>query len=427
MKTDLVLATPDDWRVLTADGRTRPVTPYADRDRPTRVVAAFPEEHTGVLRFEGSTQYASAIIERQVRQEGWLEGVGHIVIHSLRRSRGGGVAFYTAVALDEWQRMQDWASRQKDHCLLYPAGTLLAGVAEGSMRVLRINRRLRVVLRSSEGLHTADAFSASLEPEDLRIAVNTLASDVARWLDAESGPSVEWITAGAATRELDDALANAFGEQIGAQVSVLPVECFEEGDAQWWSALPAAMARIGPLMAVNPGREKLAWIPEAFAPQLAAAVAVIAVALGAVGEVMKRSAAQENAQAEAVIANTLETRSRYNAVELDEAHERLEKAHAFLERFHESVPFSPGRSLSDIRRAAGDHLLIQRVELEPHDDDYRLLVDGRLPDSASQTAQMRAMRHFLASLHEDGWRTEAIDPSHPGAGSFSFRLRPLEP
>ena len=432
MRSDCLLVTAEGWRWLGADGRAQWVEPFPTIKSPTSVLVAFENAYTGVMRFEGQAQYAAAFIERQVRQEGWLEGVGHVVLHRLERSHGGGLAFYTAVRLDAWQQIQSWAGQQSDHCLVYPANALLGGVEEGACRVLRIGRHLRFLVRNAEGLFTQDAVGASADPDDMMVAADTLGGDLMRQVNTASLGSVEWIAAAADGRDGEQRIADAMAERAGVGISLAPLASYADDQQETLSAVPNCLRQLGVSAAVNRPMDKLAWWQEAAAAPVAAAILVLALALGGAGEYWRQVASGERDQAEAYLADARELRGEFEDTDLAEDRKALRAASEFIGPMVERAPFVPGRLLEDIQAARSGDLRIHRVLLQGGQSkdakdakdekggSYSVIVDGR-----SLQGQRDAMRQFLKNLRSQGWQTTPLKPGSDRPGSFSYRLSRL--
>lgn len=429
MRPDCLVVSAEGWRRLGADGRAQWLEPFPNIKSPTRVLVAFENAYTGVMRFEGQSQYAAAFIERQVRQEGWLEGVGHVVVHRLERSHGGGLAFYTAVRLDAWQQIQGWAGQQSDHCLVYPADALLADVDEGQCRVLRMGRHLRFVARTTEGLFTQDAVGASEDPDDMVIAAETLGDDLMRQVNTESLLSVEWIAAAADGRQSEQRMADAMAERAVVSISLVGLASYGGDQQETLSAVPGCLRRLGVSAAVNSPTDKLAWWHEAAAAPVAAAILALALGLGGIGESWRQMASGERDQAREYLAQTRELRAALEDTDLAEDRKALRAASDFIGPMVERAPFAPGRLLDDIEAARSRGLQIHRVLLQGGPDDdaegeseesYHVIVDGR-----NRQGRRTAMRQFLKNLRSQGWQTTALKPASDAPGSFSYRLSRL--
>lgn len=426
MRSDLLLVSADGWRWLGSDGRARWVEPFPNIESPTRVLVAFETAYTGVTRFEGKSQYAAAFIEREVRQQGWLEGVGHVVLHRLERSHGGGLAFYTAVRLDAWQQMQNWAAHQSDHCLVYPANALLGGVAEGACRVMRVGRHLRFLACSSEGLFTQDAVGASADADDMVIAAETLGGDLIRQVNTDLLASVEWIATATDSPDGEQRMARAMAERAGVATSHADLSSYTDGEQETLSAVPGCLRQLGAKAAVNSPTDKLAWWQEAAAGPVGAVVMALALGLGGVGEYWRQVASDERAQANERLTEVRELRAQFQDTDLADDREALRAADAFISPMVERAPFAPARLLDDVHSALSPGLRIHRVLLQGGDEhdaegegngSYHVIVDGR-----NLRGQRDAMRQFLKNLRAQGWQTTPLKPASDAPGSFSYRL-----
>ncbi|MFB4203947.1 hypothetical protein ACEZHJ_09105 [Arhodomonas sp. KWT2] len=424
MKTDVILVDGERWRWFGHRGETAVVDPYPRLHRPARVLVNFSGAFTGVLRFEGKTQFARALIDREVRREGWVDGPNHIVIHHLSRARDGGQAFYTAVPLEAWQRLLQWIRGENDHCLVYPAGALLADVREGEGRILHLDRCLLVFARGRDDLSFEDVYSATGEAEDQQLAARTLGANIAAFA-AQSGHAgplrPEWLTALAAPDdELETSLIERVQDAAGVPVRRTRSQRFRDGDGEVLSALPRAVNRLGAAASSNPVREKTAWWSESMAPAVLTAVGALAVGLGAAGQYTHGLAAQERESARTLKAAVQDRSARIREADFPDRSGTVAELSAFVGRLDRGAPYTPVQVLASIREAAGPGLTVYRVRLESSPrDGYRLRVDGTAGNEDGG-----AIRRFLATLRRDGWHPVPLKPASDAPGSFSYRLAP---
>jgi len=427
---DVIVVTSEGWHWYGADGRSRPIDPFPNLKAPTRLMVAFDNAYIGVMRFEGQAQYAAAFIERQVRQEGWLEGVSHVVLHHLDRVHGGGIAFYTAVRLDAWQQFHDWASRQRDHCLVYPLGALLADIKEGQCRVVRSGCQLRFLARTSEGLFTQDAVAASADLDDIAVAAETLGGDLARQLGADEAPAVEWIALDSASAEDEDWIAQRMAQRAGVAVSCAPLASYQGLEGQVLTALPVCVHQLATREAINKPVDKLAWWQETLAVAAAVAVSALALVFAGMGEYWRQAASEERAQAQGQLQQLRQLRSQFQKTELRAQRKALRAADEFVGPMVDRAPFAPARLLGDVEAARSEGLRIHRVLLdggnnEPgedggqgsDEDGYYVIVDGQ-----NLAGGRDAMRQFLKNLRAQGWRIQPLEPAANAPGSFSYEL-----
>jgi hypothetical protein len=420
----IILAAPEGWYRFGPEGGVDPIAPFPELEQPARVVVVFEEPHIDTLRFQGKPQYAPAIIERQIRQEGWIESSAHVEVHALSRVKGGGVAFYTAVELDSWQRVTEWARAQRHHCLIYPSASLLAHCRRGQGRALRVGRQIRVFARAANGLVTEEAYCPSDDPEDLRFAVFSLGDELAERLGSHGGGglALEWIAAQTSDVDTEQALCDALAERSGLSVSLVTMsDCGRDGDSEV-TGLPDVVSRLPVRASANTALEKAAWWPEALAVPALASMLLLAGILGGLGWYFNDRAAAKRAEAQEVVAELRRRQSEFESVPIAERHQQLQDVGSLISAFERTARYAPEPLLEDLREASGEELLVQRVMLEKAaDNKYHLRVDGR-----DRSSDNLATRRFLTTLQSRGWDTTPLEPAADQPGSLSYRLTPME-
>ncbi|WP_435101177.1 hypothetical protein [Arhodomonas sp. AD133] len=429
MTSDTILTATGRWRLLGRDGHLRSIPPYGRVDRSVRVITDFEDAHIGVLRFEGKPQYARAIIERHVRDAGWVEGPSHVIIHRLNRHHGGGQAFFTAVTLAVWQRTLDWARLQRRHCLILPLGALLAGPGGPRARILHLGPRLRCFADTDQGMRFEDVFAGGGGTDAQRRAARTLGTSLAALKPAGNDtaatfPHIEWLAADTDSPAREEALADEVRAVAGATVTVSAARPFRDpegshGDDGIHSALPAHVERLGAGAAVNPIVERIAWWSEAWAMPVVAGVAALALGLAVAGHYARTLADDEVARARALDDRIAQRESALEAARRPDADDRLRRVSEFVTALARGIAYSPAVVLRDVRDAAAPPLAIHRVRIKrDRQGRYHLRVDG-IDRSRDASAAVRA---FLTALRRRGWQSQPLEPASSAPGSFSYRL-----
>lgn len=422
MKSDTIVIQAGQWRLFDHHGSASVVQPYPRITAPTRVLIDFQNAFTGVLRFEGPAQYARAMIERHVRQEGWQDGPSHILIHGLSRLRSGGQAFFTAVDLEAWQKVMRWAARERDHCLIHPTGALLADVPRGQGRILRLGRRLLLFARTPSGFVYEDVYSATDALEDLRLSAQTLGGNISWNRDDSQGSQslkLEWINVSAGEADdTDEALIEDIRDKAGAEIVRGSTQRFSSEQGVWYSSIPPTLARLGVAASANPVHERVGWWSESMSTAVLAALAALSLGLGAAGYYTHYLAADERDRAQALAAEVRDKRATIRETPFENRSDEIARLAGYVAKLGRGAPYAPTRVLASLRRAAGNRIRIHRVQLESsRRQGYELRVDGMElgPDN-------EALRRFLSKLRADGWRTIPLAPASGEPGGFSYRL-----
>lgn len=418
----LILVTREGWFLL-SDGEFSEISAWPKLNGPHLVVTDCDEAPVGVHRFEGKLAYAGALVEKHARTEGLTEGATHIVLHRVTRVARGGVVLFTAVPLDLWQRLQQWATKQEDHCMLVVLASLLDnGLSNGQARILRLGSTIHIAGLNEAGLFYAGVTVIGSGEDNLNTAVRALASRVRGDLDRGVDKPIAW--------------ACVLGEKIETEVRAAAIfaeatqhECHLSAHKQWpsrsnvnaISALPGLCADVGfhAIQATLPRR--LAWASETLVAPLATVTLIVGLSLFGLGMLTQSRASQEGQLAflRTQQADALDTRiATANRLETVPA---IGSVGEFARRLAEGSTYDPVTMVQLIRRAAGQDIRILRIKLESQGDkkkSYRI-------DGVAGGAGLGSIGRFLAQTRAAGWTSEPLDPFMQSAGAFSYRLTPV--
>jgi len=419
---NLILLARDGWRQL-RDGALVEIPEWPTLEEPTIVVTDFEEAPMGTYRFDGGkATYAVPMIEKRARAEGLTDGLAHILVHRVLVLGGGFQTFHTAVPLEFWQRLQQWAAQQRDHCILIPLGALLsAGIRVGHARVLQIGRTLHYFGESKTGLHYASVNAIGRFEDDLLAAVRVLAGSVQGENANGVDRSVVWGSVLSSEPGQEARLLARWNQLVDVPTSSMPATEWQTPTGSVTSALPPLVARAGIRASVNPPLARLAWWSERLVAGVATTAGILALGLVGLGLFAQaqsqhdRHAAEESRRT----AQALETRVA--------AINRMEPAQGFApvadlaRKLGEAARYDPVPMLGLLRDAAGTDIRIQRLRLDSNGNQERAFqVDG-----VAQDGGVESIGRLLARLRAAGWSAQAINPIDTAPGAFSYRLTAL--
>lgn len=143
-----------------SDG-TMQITPaYPELHENAVVVWHPPNAASGVAALEGNARHATALITRRLKTEGGIDGTIKLFIDKICSIGRGYQALYTAVGLEDWQRLLAWSEAQPKHCLIHSTTRLLWNAT--SPRVATV-------------LHSANQLSFIGHVQGQIVHINTLA------------------------------------------------------------------------------------------------------------------------------------------------------------------------------------------------------------------------------------------------------------
>jgi hypothetical protein len=419
----------DDRWLLFAGNTVRIVPEYPRLDVPAIVVTDFGGAHCGVAPVGARSGYAEALIGRRLRDEGLIDGEAKVVIHHSVKASGDFQAFYTAVPIDAWQRMQSWARAQEESCLLVPqAAAMHRLLSRGDNGVLfRHGRNIALLFRKKRGLIHSSVLSLGDGAEDLLAAVKTLAG---RLLDQSFDPArfmarSVWysLLEPGESDDGDAALCAAFSEAAGLRAARAPLGAYRGADGDYRVAMTALRSVLSERIAVNPGAARFDHFAEKWLPQAAwcAGLAALAFTAGGVMSLWQTNEAEartaqrrEEARAIAQRAQggsgiTVPGQDFYMTRDLVDL---IAGAQSGLD------PYS---FLRQLRAASGEKVKLLRVSMGK--DGQEIVVEGWVDQTGGDDTPLAG---FVTQLRRLGFSLEAIDvPAAANTrrtGLFAYRL-----
>ena len=435
-----VLHLSEKWFAIDAK-HIQQVAAYPKYANALAVIETFDDSPSGVVRLQGKTAHAAALIERKVRAEGLVDGESRILIHRQRTSAGAMEVLFTAVPLPVWQAVSGWSQQQRDHCVIFPlAAVASSGILQGQGRVIRCGANLIFFADTREGYFYASVAAYSEAVDDLEIAVRALAQQAAdSHLGAARGQNNEgevkqaplqvfWCPLYADAAE-DERLQKLFAEvsrcrlEDCSQSTLLPLD-FDGRSvmaAAQKTALPYLMKLVGVRKSANTGWQRFAALAESWVPVSAAVTAMLALGLFAFGTYQHTAAAVLNASTDAQNARMLQQEQTTRQFEAKHAPDGYEVTQAFVNTLQGSIAgYNPKEVTTAIRSAAGAEIRVLRVRLENiPGKPFSILFDGALRTGVDASA----ITAFLLELRRAGYIVTPLDPADGGqTGNFTYRM-----
>lgn len=385
------------------------------------VVLDLDDIFTDVWRFEGKSEYASALIEKRVRTQGLVEGVAHIVMHRLVKVPGGFQAFFSAVSLDLWQRCTQWAQEQADHCLVMTTGGLLCqGVDSGSARLLLSQRRLMCFAHSEEGMVFGSTQALGSGASAMASAAQVLTANQSALLARLGAEAVEWGTLWSTQPADTDTCLVALQGVLSATPTVIPATELALVGERVQTVLPGLARDAAARHALNPFGERLAWRAERWVSAITVVTALAGVALMAVGIWVSQQADQQQKAGLTQRSELTALQNRIQAVSAVDAPQKLLPVADFSRTLDEGARYDPMAFLAVLKASAGRDIRIQRVKLETSNTQARgraFRVDGVVAPGASVS-----VNRWVSQMAAAGWTLKALDPIEVAPGAFSYEL-----
>lgn len=416
---NIILLTREGWQQL-RDGELAASAEWPVLDTPTLVVTDFEEAPLASYRFDsGKTAYAVPMIEKRARAEGVIDGLAHILSHRVQSVRSGIQTFHTVVPLEFWQRLQQWAAQQRDHCILIPLGALLeTGVRPGHARVLRLGRSLHLFGRSNAGFFYTSANAIGSTDAHLFAAVRVLAGAARTEIDRGITASIEWGSLLASDPEQDMRLIAHWNQTANLAAIAMPAVTWRTATGSVASVLPALLERPGISAGVNPPLARAAWMSERLVAGVAAVTAVIALGLLGLGFYVNGQAEQKRLAAAASLRQIAPLEARVTAANAMPTPAGFAPVVEFARKLGDGLRYDPVPMLALLRGASGADMRIQRLRLETGSTkDRAFVIDG-----VSDASGVASVSYLLSRLRDAGWSAQAINPQDAAPGAFSYRL-----
>lgn len=395
----------------------------------SRILSDFDNAPCGVMMVDSRPDFAAAVIEKQLRSEGLVDGEAHVLTHRILSAGGGCRVFYTAVPIAVWQATFAWLQGQASVGLLFSVESAMLALAQRHDAVLcRIGRQFRFLVAQAGTLIYLSSTAFSDDPDDIETALLNLTDQArAQWQPRQAKMSVYWCDLVAPQAEAGTPLQARLGERLGVNIEVAPVTQMTSARGELRTAADVMLQAVSWRAAANSWIDRMTAATERLSTPIAAVAAAFGVGLLAVAgfwatETMQLTAQRARLQEGAASITQLSADLAVPAATLL-AHDG--ETLGFLGALAEAAE-SPDLLgfLADLRQAANQRVRLMRVRLQAGDTAFR--IEG-LPHS--DAASERELSGFLAALRATGYQVKAEDPGYQAQqpGFFSYSVRRTAP
>lgn len=422
MNEALILHLDEKWE-RRAEGAWQVLPDCPALEEPALVLTDFGKSVSGVFTASGNSRYLDAIITRRLRDDGLIDGEARVLIHAVERGGSSHQIFYTAVPMENWQRLQSWAESQREHCLLIAHAGLMPRLLAGDNTavVFHCNREISLLTRQRGVLSHYSIMTLSAREDDF---LETAAALMRRVPAGAGGAKLklQWHTFG---EPLPPGLEQALRAQLSASGAVdVRYEALRHmlenapGDA---SGALRSLARPFQVvkLAASPAPAKIAWLAENQLPRLGGCLALCAALLSVwacLALYQARSLDQEMEVSRAAIRQATGEAPPPEARGPDftvtrELIDAMAKAQSAID---------PHAFLLDLRAVAtANEVHILRIKM----DGQAVTIEGWTEPKGGRDDALAA---FLVALRRLGFTAQAVAPAAPppGSGFFAYRLSP---
>lgn len=444
----IIYAAAEKWLVLRPTD-ARQIERFPQLRAPATVVWQPSNSSIGVASFEGDARHAAVLVERRLRTEGTIEAETKIFIHHVERVGRTYQALYSSASLDEWHRMQGWASAQTHHC----AWTSLCALAWSRVDahtavVLHVGNAFIFMGRTALRLIQANTLAFGTDEESVAYATRALGDRIrAQWTQSAAAPGgsppvVEWISANeTCSAETYAGMTSAFADASGLQVvttDVLLALAVDEGseaaiETMTRTALPRLASRPLIRLLLNTQRERVLLTAERHRA-LAMAAAVLSTCLFLGFATQKTLESRRIAVTSQALQQRIAATTRQEPMPGDEAGDAAYKEQlSFIDMVTRlQAGLDVNETLMALKTAAGADIRILSVraeELAPERETQTrgFLVDGVFQDGRSNQ-DSATLSAFVRSLAVLGYTAEPVETRAAAAAStvssqlFTYRL-----
>lgn len=422
MKPALILSINGTW--YNHNGEAWEVSPERPHlTQQSHILSDFDNAPSGVMAVDSQPDFAAAVIEKNLRSEGMVDGDVHVLTHRILPAGGGSRVLYTAVPVAAWQTTFAWLENQASVSLLFSIEAAMLALAQRHDAVLcRIGRQFRFLVSQPSALIYLSATAFSDDPDDLDTALLNLTDQVRiQWHPPHEKMSVYWCDLLVPGQDDGTRFHAAMRQRLGAGIELAPVTCFASAGGELRTAAETMMRALSWRAAANPWLDRIAAAADRYSIPIAATTALFGIGLLAVAGSWATQTMQLRAQEEHLREEIAGITRRNAGMDITPAN--LLAGHAatlgFLDALADAAASpDPLGFLNDLRKAANQRVRIMRVRLLSGEGGFK--VDGvAVGDDGT------ALSGFLAALRAGGYQANAEDPGaqaqQPGFFSYSVR------
>lgn len=444
----IIYATGERWLALKKT-EARQIERFPILTAPATVVWQPSDSAIGIASFEGDARHAAVLVERRLRTEGTIEAETKIFIHHVERVGRTYQALYSSASLDEWHRMQGWASVQPGHC----AWTSLCALAWSRVDahtavVLHVDNAFVFMGRTGLRIVQANTLAFGTDEDSIAYATRALGDRIRAQLTqtaarpAAALPVIEWISANeTCSAETYAGMMRAFADASGLQVvstDALLALAVDDGseaavETMTRTALPRLAVRTQLNLLLNTQRERVLLAAERHRT-IAMAAAVLTTCLFLGFAVQKNLESRRIASANQSLQQRIAAVNRPEPVVADEAGDASYREQlAFIETVTRlQAGLDVDEVLMALKTAAGADIRVLSVRAEDLTPEREtqprgILVDGVIQDIRSNQ-DSATLSSFVRSLAVLGYAAEPVESRAAAVASavssqlFTYRL-----
>lgn len=388
---------------------------------PKVIVTDFGDAFTRVDTVVSSKQYAEAIIEKSLRNQGDMDGASKVLILDSETNSNTTQALFSAVSAEIFAKYWTVATQHWDHCLLIPVTSLLLRQAVSKGKgchavVLQYEQHLDMLItfngRARSSLRVS---SSSMDEDDWQRAINYIAAEMQQvvanighelnsvsWVDWN--PIITVVTPLKLSKKLSDALS--------IEISTVPSNGLKFNGEVIDGGLATLMNNAQAADAVNSVVDKSLFYTERSLPWIAGLLLAVSSALIASGLYWQNLATtkkQETSDLLAKVDNSLLSAMQTNTTSYQQDYSKNQKLdYEFIDTLHQALQLpSVAKMMNDVRESLPKGVKISLLSLDKVKENLlpsAFIVEGRIFKPLAETNA--DIEYMIKKLTRHGYHVE---------------------
>ncbi len=265
----------EQWWLLN-ENRLSAIEPEQNFSKTHFIISDFNNAIHGLETISGPVEHAKALVEKQLRDAGLLDGPGKILIHDTRKIGDAISVVFTAVPTELYADYFEKIVTQKDHCLVIPLMAVLTkyclSIKEKNFvfvfhyekqfdLIIVINGHIKVITRLT---------SYSESKADIKSTLSTLTTEISHYTDKHNAPiiSLYWASFKCSQADLDFYQQN-LSDSTGLDIKMLSHQDRQIEHEKIKSSLPIISEHISENDAANSFKSQFLYKSEKILPLVA--------------------------------------------------------------------------------------------------------------------------------------------------------------
>jgi hypothetical protein len=389
---------------------------------PRVIVTDFGDALTRVETIAGVKQYAEAIIEKRLRDQGDTDGASKVLILDSESNSNTTRALYTAVSAEKFAQYWSFAKQHSDHCLLIPIAALMLRLAKSKGKgchaaVMQYEQHVEMLITlNGHSYASLRVTSSSMANDDWQRAINYLAAEMQQ-VAVNCGREIDSVTWVDWNPELfEDAeqlgLPAKLSATLAMSVNPLTPKKLSHGKLQFSSGLPALLNMAKSTDAISSAVAKSLYYAERALPWVAGILLAASGALIASGIYWQNAAQNQQQQAvnllSTVDSSALKLMQDKTAAFKQEFDSKQADDYVFISKLQSTIAMpSIAKMMSDVKQSMPEGVKVSLLALNNDKKDLAssptgFIVEGRIFKPLAETNN--DLEYISQQLTQRGYR-----------------------